>query len=216
MSQIEAPSDLFGRFNVKELTESDFYGKKFRTPTALKSNRCHIILFYDVYDRTSSEMREIWLALAQSIAGPVIAAVNTSAREEVMQSFYDTANDLDNPLNDFTIRGTPTILVYRNGWPQAYYNGELSFDALKKWILVLACQPGYKERDSRFTGVASVVSDQYVSDPRTEAFAFPTSSRDFTATIGEGTRSSQPAPIQETTSAPEIQEEEIIFFNEEG
>jgi hypothetical protein len=64
----------------------------------------------------------------------------------------------------------------------------LSYDALKKWVITLACRPGYREPDSSFTGVKAVVPDQYVTETRIQDFAYPTSSRDYTAFTGQNTR----------------------------
>jgi len=175
--------DQFGQFKVREMTESDFFLGS-ATPTALKSPKCHILLFYEPAT-VDPNLIDIWNYLAQTIGGPVIGAVNVSARTEIMDAFFATAQDPDHPLNDYTISGVPTILVYRNRWPQAFYNGELSYDALHKWILVLACKPGYKERDSTFIGVESVQASEYAPDRRIEGYPWPTSSRDYTAETGE-------------------------------
>lgn len=183
---IYASPDAFGRFRVKEMGESDFWLGS-ATPTALKSPKCHILLFYEPVS-TDQGLLQIWRDLAATIGGPVIGAVNTSAKGEVMDAFMAVNADVDNPLNDYSGFGVPTILVYRNRWPQAFYNGELSYNALKNWILVLACKPGYRERNSNFHGVGSIGDDAYVTDSRIENYAFPTSSSDFTSGLGEGTR----------------------------
>jgi len=202
MSIIISP-DQFGQFKVKEMTEGDYFLGS-ATPLALKSPKCHIILFYEPAS-TDPQLIEIWNNIAQTTGGPVIAAVNTSARTEIMEAYLSTASDIDNPLNDFAISGLPTILVYRNRWPQAFYNGELSYDAIKKWILVLACKPGYRERDSTFMGIEAVQPDIYVRDNRIENFAYPTSSRDYTANMGEkqGTRGGELANADGTTTTTE-------------
>jgi len=190
--QITISADAFGQFNVKELNEGDFWlwvgpNTPSATPTAIRDTRCHIILFYEP-ESLDPALYDIWRRLAQAIAGPVVAAVNTSARREIMNAFSAVGADLDNPLNAYVISGVPTILVYRSRWPQAYYNGELSYDALKKWVITLACRPGYREPDSSFTGVKAVVPDQYVTETRIQDFAYPTSSRDYTAFTGQNTR----------------------------
>lgn len=184
--RIVTSADAFGQFRVKELAERDF-SLSSATPTALVSTKCHIVLFYEPYS-TDPELINIWQRIAADVAGPVIAGVNTSARTEVMEAFMNVAADLDNPLNPFTSFGPPTIIVYRNRWPQAFYNGQLSYDAIKKWIMVLACKPGYREPYSLYNGVSSVEVDEYVQDPRIQDFAYPTSSRDFTALVGENPR----------------------------
>lgn len=192
--QIVALPDLFGQFKVVEMSVSHFWignnpltQQPYATPTALRVTKCVIILFYEPIS-TDPEMIDIWNQIAQDVAGPTIAAVNTSSKTEIMNAFFETGNNPDHPLNNFSIQGTPTILVYRSGWPQAFYNGELSYDAIKKWILILACKPGYREPDSTFIGTRAIASDIYLEDTRIENYPYPTSSRDFTASIGETPR----------------------------
>lgn len=211
--RIVVSPDAFGQFKVRELGEADYFLGS-ATPTALKSPKCHIILFYEP-GSTDPQLIEIWNTIAQTTGGPVIAAVNTSARGEVMEAFLNTSQDPDHPLNDYAISGIPTILVYRNRWPQAFYNGELSYDALKKWILVLACKPGYRERDSTFTGIEAVQADEFVEDTRIENYPYPTSSRDYTSNIGQraGTRGGEVIDINEDIPEEEVEEpieEEVV------
>lgn len=184
--RIITPADAFGQFRVKELSERDF-SLQSATPTALLSPKCHVVLFYEPYS-TDPELINLWQRIASDVAGPVIGAVNTSARTEVMEAFMNVGADLDNPLNPYSGFGVPSIIVYRSRWPQAFYNGQLSYDAIKKWIMVLACKPGYREPFSLYHGVSSVEVDEYVRDPRIQDFPYPTSSRDFTALTGENPR----------------------------
>lgn len=192
--RINISADSFGQFRVKELSESEFFLGS-ATPTALKSGKCHIILFYEP-SSVDPDLIDIWSDLARTLAGPVIAAVNTSARGEIMDAFMAVEADIDNPLNEFTGFGVPTILVYRNRWPQAFYNGELSYDAIKKWILTLACRPGYKERESLWSGVRRVEDPAtIVQEPRIANYPYPTSSREYTSTTGE-------VPIEASAEEP--------------
>ncbi len=206
--RILTSADAFGQFRVKELAERDF-SLGSASPTALVSPKCHVVLFYEPYS-TDPEMINIWQRIASDVAGPVIAAVNTSSRSEVMSAFMDVGADLDNPLNPFSGFGPTTIIVYRSRWPQAFYNGQLSYDAIKKWIMVLACKPGYREPYSLYHGVQSVQVDEYVRDPRIQDFPYPTSSRDFTALLGENPRDDtiyvdQELPTVVTTEQTEVQ-----------
>lgn len=197
-ARVYTSRDAFGKMGVKELTDADFFIGS-ASPTALKSERPHVILFYQMERNTDPDndaLFLIWRELARTIAGPVIAAVNASERDLVMNAFANVAADLDNPLHDFSGFGFPTIIVYRNRWPQAYYNGELSYDAIKKWILVLAMTPGYTERRSLFHGVSAVEPDFYAEDQRIEDYPYPTSSRDFTAFTGENPRGGESAIVQ--------------------
>ena len=158
-------TDYFGN-SVKELYPADFWigrvgsidgsGVPYATPTALKSRKCHIILFYDSVT-LDPLLKEAWDGVSASISGPVIASVNCRNQREIMKAFFQTENDLDHPLGNFSIHldDLPQILVYRGGWPQAYYNGELSELAITNWIATLACKVGYKEQKGTFRTIAN-------------------------------------------------------------
>ena len=127
---ITVQPDVFGQFRVKEMRETNFWlGSAL--PTMLKNPKCHILLFYEPSD-TDDGIINIWNSIAQTTGGPVIGTVNVSARSEIMDAFTATAQDPDNPLNSFAINGVPTVIVYRNRFPQAFYNGPWSYNALKK------------------------------------------------------------------------------------
>jgi len=205
-ARIYSSKDAFGKMGVKELTDADFFLGS-ASPTALRSERPHVILFYQMERNTDPDNEPlflIWRELARTIAGPVIASVNASERDSIMNAFASVSADLDNPLHDFSGFGFPTIIVYRNRWPQAYYNGELSYDAIKKWILVLAMIPGYTERRSLFHGVSAVEPDFYAEDTRIEDYPYPTSSRDFTAFTGENPRGGESAVVQPGQEEPNV------------
>ena len=140
---IYAPSDAFGQFRVKEMVESDF-ALRSATPIAINDPHCHIILFYEP-SSVDPLVLDIWDQLARNIGGPTIAAVNTTARREVMAAFFKVQADFDDPFNAFSKFDTPAIIVYRKRWPQAFYNGQISYDALRGWITKMACVPGYRE-----------------------------------------------------------------------
>lgn len=143
---IYVPRDAFGQFKVKELSDNDF-ALQSDFPTTLLSREMHVILFYDP-DGIEPEILSLWDDVARRVAGPVIAGVNMSSRREVMKAFLDTQSDFDNAFNAYTGFQSPTILVYRKRQPQAFYNGELSLDALVGWISSLAWKPGYRELDA--------------------------------------------------------------------
>jgi hypothetical protein len=145
-----------------------------RTPTMLKDKSCTVILAYLPDDQESEELKDIWAALASRLAGINFAAINGSKQREIMKAFYATAGDPDHPLYPFNLNGFPSILVYRGGWPQAYYNGDRTFDDLEAYCLELAWRAGYYEPINDYEGVAPSTSllayerrtpgQRYVSD----------------------------------------------------
>jgi len=177
-------SDGFSR-GVKKLGARDFW-LGTAMPTALQSRETHIILFFNPQAPSFQQgYKEIWMRLADNIAGVTIASVNVVVQEDIMKAFIAVASDIDNPLNQFSGFGVPTIIVYRNRWPQAYYNGEISYGAISKWITALAVKPGYHEKQLLIDGLELIDPDQYVDQTRLQNFAYPTSSQSYTSTIGE-------------------------------
>jgi hypothetical protein len=167
-------NDFFTVVKVKELQPDDFYlGSD--TPTKLKNRDATIVLFYVPDDPTSEELKDIWAALGNELAGMSFAAVNGSRQTAVMKAFVETGSDPDHPLFPFKVAGFPTIMVFRDGWPQAFYNGERSYDDLLAYAMELAWKVGYYEPNNSFVGVAPgrpdlvayerrTSGDQYASD----------------------------------------------------
>jgi hypothetical protein len=150
----------------------------------LKNPKCHILLFYEP-SSTDPGIIDIWNSIARSVAGPVIGAVNVSARAEIMDAFLSVSMDPDNPLNNYAINGVPTVLVFRNRFPQAFYNGPWSYNSLKKWIFTLACRPGYREANQFYSGVNAIDEDITGKDFRERGFAYPNQSSEYSDLIGE-------------------------------
>jgi hypothetical protein len=167
-------NDFFTVVKVKELQPDDFYLGS-RTPTMLKSRDTTLVLFYLPNDPESEELKDIWAALSTEVAGVDFAAVNGSRQSDIMKAFVETGGDPDHPLYPFKVNGFPTIMVFRDGWPQAYYNGDRNYDDLLAYCLELAWQVGYYEPNNDYVGVAPTrpdfvayerrtSGDQYVSD----------------------------------------------------
>lgn len=185
MALYGAPAgSIFTTVKVKELGREDFYIGS-RTPTMLKFSGCAIILFYIPTDPVSYAMQQIWAQLASTLAGISFFAINCSVQDEIVAAFKETGSDVDHPLYPFRIEGIPQIMVYRGGWPQAYYNGELSYDALQNYALTLACKPGYYEPESDYVGVGRTLLDaqgEYdlvVPDERVFGAQVPPTSRNY-------------------------------------
>lgn len=175
--------DLFRSIPVRELQDEDFLLASVER-IVLKASGCSAVLFYTLKDPISKQLRNMWNELADSFAGINFFAVNASRRVNIMRSFQEVSDDLDHPLNNFRIRGYPAILIYREGgqpgisWPKAFYNGELTLDALQNWMLQLACTPGYTETPLIKEGIVTENEIQ-VYDERSRGGVKPASSLDF-------------------------------------
>jgi len=187
-------ADFFAFVKVKELQPDDFYLGS-RTPTMLKSRDATLILFYLPSDEESGQLKDIWAALSTELAGIQFAAVNGSRATEIMKSFVETGGDPDHPLFPFKVNGFPTIMVYRDGWPQAYFNGERSYDTLLAYCLELAWKVGYYEPNNIFEGVATSRPELVAYERRTSGASY---SKDYVEQLSER------EPMYTPTSEPGV------------
>lgn len=157
--------DFFEIAKVKELQPDDFYLGS-RTPTMLKSRSPTMIMFYLPTDPTSQEMKDVWAALATTVSGIDYCAVNAANAKQIMKAFLETGTNIDHPLWPFRVEGFPTIMMYRDGWPQAFYNGDRTFDELLAYSLELAAKPGYYEPFNDYVGVAPGNAGLYAYERR--------------------------------------------------
>lgn len=132
---------VFNGDTVKMLTVADFESDN---PIVLKYNDCILVLFY-VENEESYQIMEIWASVAKQTAGPVFAAINMMSEKKLAQAFTRLKSDGSSPLHWAALRQYPYILVYRNKWPVAVYNGPRETQALIDYSLTLACQAGYYE-----------------------------------------------------------------------
>ncbi len=180
--------DLFQTFRVRELDNEDFYLNSAER-IALNSTGCSGILFYMPRNPTSRALRTIWNRLSEDLSGVNFYAVNASRRGRIMEAFQKVASDEEHPLHLYQLRGFPTILVYREGsepgisWPQAFYNGELSYEALLNYFITLACLSGHREFPALREGVI-VDEDIIVVDSRAIVDE-PVSSLEFSSRVTE-------------------------------
>lgn len=204
--------DFFIITKVKELQPEDFYlGSD--TPTKLKDRSTNIVLFYVRDDPTSEELKDIWAALGQELAGISFGAVNVSRQVEIMKAFVEVGGNPDHPCFPFKVAGVPTIMVFRDGWPQAYYNGEKSYDDLLAYALELAWKVGYYEPNNTYVGVAPSRSGLTAYERRTSGEQY---SSDYIEQMTE--REPQYTPYNEPgvlLTEDQADEEEAILSGDE-
>ncbi len=144
-------NNLFSQETVRQLREADFDfdGKdKIR----LKYEDCVLILFY-VDNQESFNLCQIFQTAAVQAVGPIFAACNCSNEKRVAKAFLDLNMMEDHPLRWAALQQFPFIVTYRQGWPQAFYNGERVTSALVDYSLTLACRVDYKEKIQKTAGM---------------------------------------------------------------
>lgn len=133
----------FAPETVKRLSADDF-DLNSKEMIRLKHDDCILILFH-VENTESYQLATIWALAAQQIAGPIFAAINMLSERKVAEAFTRLKSDGSHPLHWASLRQYPFIMVYRQGWPVAIYNGPREVQALIDYALTLACQAGYYE-----------------------------------------------------------------------
>lgn len=129
--------------NIRRLTAADFTLESVDM-IRLKYDDCILILFY-VENTESYQLANIWAVVAQQVAGPIFAAINMLSERKVAEAFTRLKSSGSTPIHWASLRQYPFIMVYREGWPVAVYNGERSVQSLIDFALTLACQAGYYE-----------------------------------------------------------------------
>lgn len=142
MQGIVAPT-LFAQQAVQQLTSRAF-AIDAKEKIALKNRDCTLILFYGE-NTESRRLLNIWNTAASQTAGPIFAAVNLSMERDLATSFTELLSEGGHPFHWAGLQGIPFILVYRNGWPVAFYNGERAVQPIIDYALTLACQANYRE-----------------------------------------------------------------------
>lgn len=142
---------IFSSATVKNLKASDFNISSKELIT-MNVESCMLILFY-VENEESKQLATIWAVTAQQVAGPIFGAVNMLNENKVAEAFMKLKTENGNPMHPYSLRGYPFILVYRGGWPVAFYNGARTVAAITEYALTLACNINYSEPLSLAAGM---------------------------------------------------------------
>jgi len=153
---------LFGQETVKRLSSYDFELDSEGLVT-LKIKECAIVLFYG-RNTESNQLIKIFALAGQQVAAPLFAACNLFVEREVALAFSELSSRSSHPLHWAGIRGYPFILVYRDGYPVAFYNGDRTVQALVDFALTLACHASYREPIQMAAGAQVEVNYEMAPD----------------------------------------------------
>lgn len=136
---------IFSSDSVRRLTRDDF-NLSSNDLITLKEQDCILVLFY-AENTESQQLVNIWALAAQQVAGPVFAAVNVLTERPVAEAFMKLKGTGNHSLHWAGLRQLPFILVYRGGYPAAFYNGSREVQSIIDYSLTLACNAGYYEHE---------------------------------------------------------------------
>ena len=142
---------LFAQDSVKQIHQSDFVDLESDTKINIIYRECMLVLFY-ASNIESKNLTSIWSVAAKNTVGPVFAACNLMVEKKVAEGFA-SLNMQNGALHWAALKTVPYIIVYQNGWPIAFYNGERSVQALVDFSLTLACRADYHEPINLYAGL---------------------------------------------------------------
>jgi hypothetical protein len=138
---------LTNRDNVKQFRDTDFTINS-RELICLNFDDCILILFYN-NNVESTNLSKIWVDASSQTPGFIFGAVNLQNEKKIAENFAKLNQDPNHPYHWAALRQTPFILVYRKGWPTAFYNGSRSSQAIIDYTMTLACRADYHEHDQK-------------------------------------------------------------------
>jgi hypothetical protein len=117
----------------------------------LKNKNCSIVLFY-ADNKESLNLADVWQSVGQQGVAGVFAGCNLRLNPKVAQAFNDL-NSKNTSVHWAALKTIPYILVYQNGFPVAFYNGERSVGPILDYSLTLACRSDYREYANLYGGI---------------------------------------------------------------
>jgi hypothetical protein len=192
---------LFVQGNVKQLQDGDFTLDS-RELICLKYDNCIIVLFYSD-NAESTDLVKIWANASSQVAGAVFGAVHLGLEKGIASNFNKINMNPNHPYHWARLQQMPYILVYREGWPVAFYNGQRATQPIIDYALTLACRAEYHEQNQ---GAFSMTTDRSLEmtgvndlkSPKTGGVDIPirTTSKEFT--VSEPLRGFQKAlPVKD-------------------
>lgn len=204
-------TSLFAQESVKRLGAGDF-SLDSKEKIALKYPDCILVLFY-TENTESHNLMKIWSIAAEQVAGPVFASCNILVERKVAEAFTAIRSDGSHPLHPFSPRGYPIIMVYRNGWPMAVYNGARAVQPIIDYALTLACQASYFEPMQMAGGVQAEVQMEMPAYVPYEGAAVKTMSNQYE--VGKSVRGYDPNLPVTAVGSPEAGREAAQVEKEE-
>jgi hypothetical protein len=135
---------IFKQNSVKILDSDDFNLSQASLSITLSTLKDCILILFHSNNLESEELSIIWEKAAENAPGITWAAVNLKTEKKIARAFTNLTGD--EPYFWAKLKQIPFILVYRQGFPVAFYNGARETQTLVDYALDLACSPNYHER----------------------------------------------------------------------
>jgi hypothetical protein len=143
---------IFSPNPIQNLEDNDFE-LSGSIKIMLKIKRCLIVLFYT--DNTeSNNVADIWQEVGQQGVGNVFAACNLRINQKIADAFNEL-NMKNTSLHWAALKTVPFILVYQNGYPIGFYNGDRAVQPILDFSMTLACRSDYREPVNLYGGIQS-------------------------------------------------------------
>lgn len=142
---------LFAEGNVRQFHDGDFTIEN-RELINIVYEECILVLFY-LDNEESKELVKIWSNASSQVAGAQFGAVHLGLEKRIAKNFNSLNMDSNHPYHWARLQQVPFIMVYRKGWPVAFYNGHRATQPIIDYALTLACRGDYREEKHIFSSM---------------------------------------------------------------
>lgn len=119
-------------------------GREKMEGSQLQGDRPYFILFVD-QSPESQKYLQMWLKMAETVKNEycVMAYVNLTFQKKLDRNFKTLSRKSmsSHPFYWARYQATPYALVYRDGWPQGFYNGGFFFQDMLNFIVTVVSDP---------------------------------------------------------------------------
>jgi hypothetical protein len=135
-------------FALKRYSESDF-ATETKDKICIYNENCTLLLFYSE-NIESKQVLQVFKRVAESVPGITFGVCNLMLERKIGEIFIRLRNEQDHPFTWAAQKLTPFILVYRNGYPAAFYEGPNDVETLINFSLNIAPDPRFSFRNLGF------------------------------------------------------------------
>lgn len=132
---------------INLITAIPYSGMEKMEGSPLQSDRPYFILFVD-QSPESQKYLQMWLKMAETVKNEycVMAYVNLTFQKKIDQNFKTLSRKSMSSHPFYWARYQPSgeapyALVYRDGWPQGFYNGGFFFQDMLSFIVSVVSDP---------------------------------------------------------------------------
>lgn len=135
-------------YAIRRLREEDF-AIDTRDKICLYEDLCTLVIFYNESPE-SKNMLSVFKRVAETTTSISFASCNLMLETGVGKAMSDVRIHQDHPFYWAASAPIPFVLIYRRGYPVAFYEGPPDVYILTNFALKIACNPDFHSRNFPF------------------------------------------------------------------